>query len=83
MAKVKPFYIIPAFFIGKFTSDTVLVYFGKYSTLNAENVLQGSYQWQSIISVCFGIFMLSSLLFIDWRSLIQRKEFKLNFKIWK
>ncbi len=83
MAKLKPFYIIPAFFIGKFTSDTVLVYFGKYSTLKAENVLQGSYQWQSILSVGFGIFMLSSLLFIDWRSLIQRKEFKLNFKIWK
>ena len=29
MAKIRPFYIIPAFFVGKFTSDTVLVYFGK------------------------------------------------------
>jgi len=83
MAKVRPFYIIPAFFIGKFTSDTVLVYFGKYSTLNVESMLQGSYQWQSITSVCVGIFMLSSLLFIDWRSLIQSKIFRLNFKIWK
>jgi membrane protein DedA with SNARE-associated domain len=83
MAKIRPFYIIPAFFVGKFTSDTVLVYFGKYGTQSAEDMLHGVVHWQSVLSVAVGIMLLSALLFIDWRSLIQTKKFKLNFKIWK
>lgn len=83
MAKIRPFYIIPAFFVGKFTSDTVLVYFGKYGTQSAEDMLHGVIHWQSVLSVAVGIMLLSGLLFIDWRSLIQTKKFKLNFKIWK
>ena len=83
MAKIRPFYIIPAFFVGKFTSDTVLVYFGKYGTQSAEDMLHGVVHWQSVLSVALGIMLLSALLFIDWRSLIQTKKFKLNFKIWK
>src|SRR6202008_1802359 len=31
MAKLKPIHIIPAFFIGKFTSDTVALLMGKYA----------------------------------------------------
>ncbi|MCA6423141.1 MAG: hypothetical protein IM568_10025 [Flavobacterium sp.] len=83
MAKLRPLYIIPAFFVGKFTSDTVLVLFGKYGTENAEKILQGVFSWQSFLSIVFGILLLSALLFIDWRSLIQKKEFKVNFRIWK
>jgi membrane protein DedA with SNARE-associated domain len=83
MAKVKPIYIIPSFFIGKFTSDCILVYFGKYGAKSAENLLQGVINWQSILSLSIGVFFVGTLLFIDWRALIQKKEYKLNFKIWK
>ena len=41
MAKLKPIYIIPSFFIGKFTSDSILVYFGKYGAKSAGNLLRG------------------------------------------
>src|ERR1035437_6043841 len=34
MAKLKVLYIIPAFFIGKFTSDATAVYFVKYASEN-------------------------------------------------
>lgn len=83
MAKLKPIYIIPAFFIGKFTSDSILVYFGKYGAKSAGNLLRGGVNWQSILSLCIGIFLVAILLFIDWRALIQKKEYKLNFRIWK
>ncbi|MGL2964434.1 hypothetical protein ACSVH2_11495 [Flavobacterium sp. RSB2_4_14] len=82
MAKLRPIYIIPAFFVGKFTSDTVLVFFGKYGTENTEKMLQGAFSWQSFLSLVIGILLLSALLFIDWRSLIQKRKFKLNFRIW-
>ena len=83
MAKLRPNYIIPAFFVGKFTSDSILVYFGKYGAKSAENLLQGIINWQSILSLLIGVFLVGTLLFIDWRALIQKKEFKLNFRIWK
>lgn len=83
MAKIKPLYIIPAFFIGKFTSDALLVYFGRYAAENTQKMIHSALSWQSFSSLTFGILLVCALLFIDWRSLIQKKQFKLNFRIWK
>ena len=30
-----------------------------------------------------GLLLISGVLFIDWRQLLQRKKFRLNFAIWK
>ena len=83
MAKIKALYIIPAFFIGKFTSDTIAVHLGKYAAEHTKNIIEGALSWKSIASLVLGLLLLSALLFIDWRSLIQKKIFKLKFKIWK
>ena len=83
MAKINASYIIPVFFIGKFTSDAITVHLGKYASENAEAILVGGFSWKSIISLIIGILFLSAVLFIDWRSLIQKKKFVLNFMIWK
>src|SRR5450759_5224867 len=40
MAKIKALYIIPAFFIGKFTSDTIAVHIGKYAAEHAKNIVE-------------------------------------------
>jgi len=82
MAKIRAIYIIPAFFIGKFTSDTIAVHLGKYASENTKNIMEGVVSWKSITSLILGLLLLSALLFIDWRTLIQHKKFKLNFKIW-
>lgn len=83
MANLKPIFIIPAFFVGKFTSDTVMVLLGKYETEHAESLLNGAISWQSIFSLALGLLFISALLFINWRTLIQNKKFNLNFRIWK
>ncbi len=83
MARLKALYIIPAFFIGKFTSDAIAVHLGKYASDNTKGLLEGALSWKSITSLAVGLLLLSALLFIDWRSLIQQKKFQLNFKIWK
>jgi len=82
MAKIKPVYIIPAFFIGKFTSDAITVHLGKYAADNITNVLDSAISFNSIASVVFGLLLVCAVLFIDWRSLIQTKKFKLNFRVW-
>ena len=83
MAKIKPLYIIPAFFIGKFTSDTISVHLGKYAAEHTQYIMQDALSWKSITSLVVGLLLLCALLFIDWRSLIQNNNFQLKFKIWK
>jgi uncharacterized membrane protein YdjX (TVP38/TMEM64 family) len=83
MAKIKPIHIIPAFFIGKFTSDAITVNLGKYAAEHAQSILQQVLSWKSITSLLVGLFLICVLLFVDWRSLIQKKKFRLRFKIWK
>ena len=83
MAKLKPLYIIPAFFIGKFISDTVTVHLGKYASEHTKSILEQASSWKSIASLVVGLLLICALLFIDWRSLIQKKKFQIKFKIWK
>lgn len=83
MAKINALYIIPAFFIGKFTSDTITVHLGKYASEHAKDMIEGALSWKSLASLAVGLLLLCALLFIDWRSLIQEKKFQLNFKILK
>jgi membrane protein YqaA with SNARE-associated domain len=83
MARIKTRYIIPAFFIGKFTSDALALHAGKYATENVNSILQDAFSFKSIISIVVFVLLLFCLLFIDWRSLIQKKKLVLKFKILK
>lgn len=83
IAKMKPMYIIPAFFAGKFTSDSVAVFMGKYAAENTQSLIEGMMSWKSIMGLLVGLFLLFALLFIDWRSLIREKKLRLKFHIWK
>jgi membrane protein YqaA with SNARE-associated domain len=83
VAKLRPMFIIPAFFAGKFTSDSIAVFMGKYATENTMSLLNGILSWKSIAGLLVGFILLFALLFIDWRSLIIEKKIRLKFHIWK
>ena len=83
ISKLKPRYIIPAFIIGKFTSDTVALLLGKYASENIESIIDNTFSWQSIASLILSVVLLFCLFFIDWRTLIQKRKLVFNFKIWK
>lgn len=83
MARVNASYVIPAFFVGKFTSDAITVHLGKYASENIESIIQSGFSWPSVISLILGLLLLCSILFIDWRSLILRKKLLLNFRVFK
>ena len=83
MARIRPLYIIPAFLVGKFTSDTIVVNLGKYTSENTQSLMDGILSWKTISSLLIGLLFLFFVLFIDWRSLIQKNKFQLNFRIWK
>jgi len=83
IAKMKHLYIIPAFFVGKFTSDSVAVFMGKFATENTQSLLLGMLSWKSILGLLTGLVFLFVLVFIDWRSLLQEKKLRLKFNVWK
>jgi membrane protein YqaA with SNARE-associated domain len=83
MARINASYIIPAFFVGKFTSDAITVHLGKYASENAESIIENGFSWPSIISLIIGLLFLSAILFVDWRSLLIRKKLLFNFRIWR
>lgn len=83
MSRINPLYVIPAFFIGKVTSDTIALATGKYASENMDSIKENVTSWQSILGLTLSLLLLCGILFIDWRSLIQHKKFKLKFRIFK
>lgn len=83
MARIRAAHIIPAFFIGKFTSDALMLHAGKFAYENAEQVIQGMLSWQALSGTLVGVFLLLAFLFTDWKLLLQHKKLRLNFRIWK
>ena len=83
IARIKPMHIMPSFFIGKFTSDMVMVITGNYAARNAVAIANGLLSWESITGSLSGIAAIIVFLCIDWRMLIQYKKFRLSFKILK
>ena len=83
MARIRPLYIIPAFFVGKLSSDSVAVAMGKYASQNLGSLRATAHSWQSIAGLAASLLLLLALLFIDWRGLIQQRKFTLVFHIFK
>ena len=83
MAKIKPIVVIPPFFVGKFISDMVMVYLGKYAAENTIDMMHGLISWKTITGLVIGLILIFGVLFIDWYSLLLKKKLKLNFSIWK
>jgi uncharacterized membrane protein YdjX (TVP38/TMEM64 family) len=83
IARMRLIQIIPAFTLGKLTSDAVAVYMGEYAAANTESLLKGMVSMRSIVGLSIGVLAIGALLFIDWRKLLQEKKLRLRFNIWR
>lgn len=83
IAQMKPIYIIPPFMIGKLISDMVAVLLGKYAAENASSLTEGMVSWKTITGLVVGLFLIFVLLFVDWRTLLEKKKLVLKFRIIK
>ena len=82
-ARVRPWHILPPFFIGRLITDGVLVFSGKYASANLSDLLHGQANWKTILTVVAGLVVIGGFLFIDWRCLLEKGKVRLNFKILK
>ena len=83
MARVPTVLIMPAFIVGKFSSDLIAVLMGEYAARNSTAILEGMVSWKSITGMAVGLLLLFALLFVDWRSLLIKRKLALKFHIWK
>jgi membrane protein DedA with SNARE-associated domain len=83
MAKLAPYHILPGFIVGKLISDTIAVLTGKYAVENTENLVRGMLSWKSIVGLITGLLLVFVFVFVDWRTLIQKRKFTLKFNIWR
>ncbi len=83
IARVKPMRILPAFFCGKFLSDAVMLFYGRYAVADFQGILHGTFSVKGMMTIVLGLVVLGGFLVIDWRSLLERKQFRFNFKVWK
>jgi membrane protein YqaA with SNARE-associated domain len=84
MARVRrPWHILIPFFLGKFISDAVLVFSGKYASTNLSELFHGEVNWKTVTFLVAGLLIISAFLFIDWRQLLQHKKLRFRFNILK
>jgi membrane protein YqaA with SNARE-associated domain len=83
IAKVKARRMLPPFFAGKFVTDAVLIFTGRYAVRNLTGLVQGAFSAKGILIIVATLVVTGGFLFVDWRALLEKKRFKFNFRIWK
>lgn len=80
LGRVPPLYTLPAFLIGKFASDAVMVFSARKV---AGDLLKGQASPKSIIFLVLGLLVLGALVMLDWKTLLTKKRLKLQTHIFK
>ena len=83
LAKIKPIQILPPFFAGKFVSDAVMLFAGRYALRNSTELIYGTFSWKGIAATLVGLAAIAAFLFVDWRRLLEQRKVRFNFHIWK
>ncbi len=84
IARMKAWYLIPPFFIGKFISDSLMVMSGHWASEYIDaNGWSEVFSWQSMGTLLIGFLLVSFVLFTDWKVLLMKHKWKLNFRIFK
>jgi hypothetical protein len=83
LAKLKKIYIVPAFFLGNLIGDGATLLSGRYVINNFSDFYKGSTSPKGIAISLAALFFVLIFLFMDWRTLLEKKKIKLKFKFWK
>jgi membrane protein YqaA with SNARE-associated domain len=83
LARIKPVQILPPFFVGKFISDAVMLFSGRYAVTNSVDLVYGTFSWKGAATIAAGMVVLAAFLFLDWRRLLEQKQVRMEFRIWK
>jgi uncharacterized membrane protein YdjX (TVP38/TMEM64 family) len=83
MAKMPLRFVIPAFFIGKVSSDAAAVFAGDFAANSAEDLVAHALSWQSIAGLVVAVLMLLALVVVNWRLLLMHGKLQLRFNVFR
>lgn len=83
LARIKPVQILPPFFVGKFISDAIMLFSGRYAVDAALHPGAGVWSGKNIIAMIVGLFLIAAFLFVDWRLVLEKHKIRINFHIWR
>jgi len=83
MSKVPVWHLLPAFLIGKFISDAMMITAGEYAAGDLKDMLHGAFSAKNIIIAAITVVVTAAFLFVDWYSLLVKKKLTFNFSVFK
>lgn len=83
IARIRPWHILPSFFLGRLINDGVFVFSGKYASTNLSDLVHGEANWKTLLTLLAGLIVICGLVFVDWRRLLEHKQVRFRFKILK
>ena len=83
LARVRKILVLPPFFLGNLIGDGFLLLSGKNAVGSFGDLFKGSWSMKDISMMAFGLLIVLALLFVDWRTLLQKKTLKWNWTFWK
>lgn len=83
LAKIPPRQILPPFFIGKFISDAVMLFTGREAIGSLSELVHGTFSVKGVAFALGSVLVILGFLFLDWRTLLEKKKVRFNPHIWK
>ena len=83
MAKLNPVQILPPFFVGKAISDAVMLFAGRTAFVSAADLVIGSFSVKGVVTAVVTLLIIAGFFFLDWRTLLEKKQLRFDFHIWK
>jgi hypothetical protein len=83
LASVRKAFVLPPFFLGNLIGDGLLLISGKATIRSLGDVFKGSWTPRDISMMVFGLLVVLVLLFVDWRTLLQKRKVNLKWAFWK
>jgi membrane protein YqaA with SNARE-associated domain len=83
IARIRPWHILPSFFLGRLINDGVLVFSGKYASTNLSDLIHGEANWKMLLTLLAGVIVIGGFVFVDWRRLLEHKQLRFRFDILK
>jgi membrane protein YqaA with SNARE-associated domain len=83
VARVNVLPILPAFFVGKAVGDGIYIVSSRNAIRSVHDIMKGQGSPKGLIMTAVAVLLLSAMLFVDWRQLLEHKTLRLEFRIWK
>lgn len=83
VANIRKSVLFAGFICGRIVSYSFLAFTSTLVVKELDEIIQGSFTWQAVLTSIAGLGILLFLTFLDWRELLEHKKCRLNFKIWR